>query len=130
MEETKMVFDVQLVEKTTHDLQEIKVTKELLENPDFRSKYVVLVNSIELLKDLQDNLKAGIKDILRSQYEETGEVSLVFEDMKFTYSPNTSKVDIDKAKLKKEFPDAYNACLKLGQTGERLTVTQAKNKEA
>ena len=74
---------------------------------DFGTKYLILIEMIKRCSSLKETLDKEIKEIMGKKYIESGDTKIVAGKCQYTYIPETEKVSVDTAKLKKEFPDIY-----------------------
>lgn len=104
-------------------LANIVVTPELIESGALTATYEDLEKIVELANELEKGLKAKIKEAITPLYEKDGTTTLTDGKHKFTLVAATTALSVDSAKLKKEYPDVYKACVKTVNKSASLRVT-------
>lgn len=110
--------------KDINDLQQVEVTKELLQTNDFSEQYLVLKRTIEQLKAVKESIDAKISDVIIPLNAEDGTTTISSDKLNFTYCAPTTSMSVDGTKLKKEFPDVYKQCIKSSQRKASLRITE------
>lgn len=95
---------------------------------DFGTKYLILIEMIKRCSSLKETLDKEIKEIMGKKYIESGDTKIVAGKCQYTYIPETEKVSVDTAKLKKEFPDIYKQCIKRSKASAALRSTMVADK--
>ena len=111
-------------------LGNLEITKELVESEDFASEYEALKAAIDVLTNAKKAIEGKIKDIIEPLYEEDGTSTLVNPKYNFTYVSATTRLTVDSAKLKKDFPDVYKQCVKTSVAAASMRVTERKSNDA
>lgn len=107
-------------------LEGVVVTKELVASADFSQKYEYLLGLISYLDSIKKAVDSGVKEIVKDNYFETGESSVVSEGFRFTYVPATTREGVDTKKLKTENPELYKQYVKISNVNESFRVTALK----
>ena len=110
--------------KDINDLQQVEVTKELLQTNDFSEQYLVLKRTIDRLKAVKESIDAKISDVIIPLNAEDGTTTISSDKLNFTYCAPTTSMTVDGTKLKKEFPDVYKQCIKSSQRKASLRITE------
>lgn len=110
--------------KDINDLQQVEVTKELLQTNDFSEQYLVLKRTIDRLKAVKESIDAKISDVIIPLNAEDGTTTISSDKLNFTYCAPTTSMSVDGTKLKKEFPDVYKQCIKSSQRKASLRITE------
>lgn len=111
-------------------LKEATITTELVKTEDFAAKYEILTAAIEQLTAVKKAIDGNIKDLIGEQYEKDGTSKIENNKFNFSYVAPTVRLTVDSAKLKSEYPDVYNSCIKSGSVAASLKVTKKKEKVA
>lgn len=89
------------------DLQGVSMTPEVLASDDFASKYTKLCEFVEQATKIKEVIDAGIMEIVKTNYLETGDSSVKNGEYIYTYVPATEAITLDSKKLKEEQPEIY-----------------------
>ena len=108
-------------------LQNVEVTRELLQTNDFSEKYLALKKTIDQLKEIKEAVDAKISAVIVPLNLEDGTTTISSDKLNFTYCAPTTSVSVDGTKLKKEFPDVYKQCVKTSQRKGSLRVTERES---
>lgn len=112
--------------KDINNLQQVEVTKELLQTNDFSESYLLLKRTIDQLKAVKESIDAKISDVIVPLNAEDGTTTISSDKLNFTYCAPTTQMSVDSGKLKKDFPEIYKACIKSIQKKGSLRVTERK----
>lgn len=105
-------------------LANIVVTPELIESGALTATYEDLKKIAELATELKKGLDAKIKEAITPLYENDGTTTLTDGKYRYTLVAATTSLNVDSAKLKKEYPDVYKACVKTVNKSASLRVTE------
>lgn len=110
--------------KDINNLQQVEVTKEVLQTNDFSEQYLALKRTIDQLKAVKESIDAKISDVIIPLNAEDGTTTISSDKLNFTYCAPTTSMTVDGTKLKKEFPDVYKQCIKSSQRKASLRITE------
>jgi predicted phage-related endonuclease len=110
-------------------LSNVEVTKEVIESEDFSANYEALNAAIKQLSAAKDAINKKISEVIQPMYAKDGTTTLVSNKYNFTYCAPTTSLNVDSTKLKKEYPDVYNKCVKVSNRAGSLRVTERKDGE-
>lgn len=110
--------------KDINNLQQVEVTKEVLQANDFSEQYLALKRTIDQLKAVKESIDAKISDVIIPLNAEDGTTTISSDKLNFTYCAPTTSMTVDGNKLKKEFPDVYKQCIKTSQRKASLRITE------
>lgn len=113
----------------TSALENIEVTRALMESNDFADQYLALKAAIDYLTGVKKGLDSKISAVITPLYEADGTTTVCNDKLNFTYCAPTTSMAVDSAKLKKEFPDVYRRCVKTQQRNASLRVTEKNSGE-
>lgn len=80
-----------------------------------------LVNMERIIKELNDKRKM-VLDGLMQQMKGYNVKSFKCDRLSLTYKAPTTRISLDSTKLKEEYPDVYNACIKESITKESILI--------
>ncbi len=115
--------------EAVNTLSTVEVTKELIESGDFTPAYEQLKAAIDELTELKKSLDGKIRDTIAPLYENDGTTTLSDNVCNYTLVAATTSLSVDTAKLKREFPDIYKACVKTSQRAASLRVTKKSGED-
>ena len=112
---------------------EIYTRKELVLDEDFMVAFFeaekALINiqkQYELANENAKQIREKLKDIMEKQGIVKWETP---NGIKATYIPPTERIGIDKTLLKKEFPKAYEQCLKPTKVASQIRITLVEDEQ-
>lgn len=110
-------------------LDDIVITKETLESPEFAETYSKMSDLMALLKLINDKVTSDSKQVVKDNFMETGESSMKVGDYTFTYCSEYTRENFDKKKfIDANGEDAYNKYIKLTKVKESIKISKDKPK--
>lgn len=115
-----------VLQESANLLANVEITQELIESGKLTPAYEQLQKVIKELGDLKKDIDGKIRGVIQTMYENDGTTTLTDGQNKYTYVAPTTSLTVDTAKLKKEYPEVYKACVKTSDRAASLRVTQNK----
>lgn len=111
------------------DLEGVNMTPEVLVADDFAQKYAKLCAWVEQATKVKDIIDAGIKEIVKANYLETGDSSIKNGEYMYTYVPETESTTLDSKRLKEEHPEIYVEYSRKSKRKDSIRKTKIKTEE-
>lgn len=108
------------------DLEGVSMTPEVLVSDDFAVKYAQLCAWVEQASKIKDMIDSGIKEIVKTNYFETGDASIKNGEYMYTYVPETESTTLDSKRLKEEHPEIYVEYARKSKRKDSVKKTKIK----
>lgn len=128
MNEEKQMENLKKMPAEIPDIEvlDAPVSKESLANPAFMDAFLVLVDTVDYLTRVKSNVISQVKEMMRKEYEASGETKMAAGPYHFVYVPEHGTTRFDTAAFKKAHPDLANEFTKMGITSDSVRFVTPK----